>query len=159
MRLGPFELPRALVIAVACLLLLGGCGCSVSVLRGNAEPGFPDWLRGLGPEPPPVERADLLTDCPADGILAPGGGCTVTIAPTDDPRRRLRLRLAEGRGSVTIRQPVTDPLVEDSVDLPDAERDGERLVDVVVGSREDARLVIACASPLPPPARCRLRFD
>ena len=148
------KLPRALLIVVVILIVLGAGGCVTSIFRGDESGDEESEIRSdpvadlFGRLAPPTDPVLLLpadADClTANGDLQFAGTCDVTIRPTDDLRRALTLELT---GPSTMDMEV-DLTVGDE-DLPSNSQqvpldDGTREVSVVVMSGDSAQITLTC---------------
>jgi hypothetical protein len=159
-------IPKPLLVVVIVLLVLGIAGCGMGLLGGgrckatdttckdnqNAElssGGITSFLKGLIPEPPPVSAATLdpaaCAPLPPSSTtnLAFGSSCKVAIGPTDDLRRRFRLRVSPGTASITVTQDVSGNTQTQTQTVPG---DGGDTIEVVVGRRSAATITIGCIS-------------
>jgi hypothetical protein len=124
------KLPRLLIILLVVLVVLQVASCGVAALRmdeGVSPDGIPELLQDVGPEPAPVDRADVAAceTIPASGIVAFPGACRIVVEPASGSVRRLTLEHVGG-GPVAMRltadpERVRDLDVED-VDVPPDER-------------------------------------
>jgi hypothetical protein len=134
------RIPRVLIILIVVLVVLQGASCGVAALRmpeGTSPEGIPDVLQDIGPEPPPVDLADV-TACAsisAAGDLAFAGPCRVVVAAASGSVRRLTIERVTGAIAMSL---SADP---DRTRQLDTE-------DVNVPPDEQVEIDLVCASPL-----------
>jgi hypothetical protein len=166
-------IPKPLLIVVIVLLVLTVVSCGMGLLGGRdrcspdtdagcktkqktelSGDGITNFLKGLIPGPPPVTEAGLNPAACAplqpssSTALSAFASCTITIVPTDDLRRRLRLRVDSGTTSIQVTQDVSGSTRTDTQAVPDG---GEDTIDVVVGRRSGATVTVTCG-----PVQCGL---
>lgn len=161
-------IPKPLLIVVIVLLVLTVASCAVGLLGGRdrCDPatdggckakqknelsgdGISNFLKGLIPAPPPVAEATLNPlacaplQSPSSTSMAAFSSCTITIVPTDDLRRRLRLRVTGGTTSIQVTQDVSGSTRTDTQTVPDGSED---TIEVVLGRRAGATVTVTCGA-------------
>jgi len=158
-------IPKPLLIVVIVLLVLGVASCAMGLLGGRdrcnpsdggcrvqqrteiSADGITGFLKGLIPDPPPVAAATL--DPAACAPLPPSSpttlaslsSCTITIDPTDDLRRRFRLKVSTGTTTIQVTQDVAGSTQTQSLTVPG---EGGDTIEVVVGRRAGATATVRC---------------
>ena len=145
MKLPP--LPKPLLVVIVIVLVIAVVSCGATVLRSNDPPGgnaelnedaFAKFLRIFAPPSTPV-RFPPATSNP-DNCFASFTACVVTIPPTDDLRRELRLTHAGGLMTVRVIGQVNGQDVDNSVNVPGDTDE----VSVVVTRGDGAAVFLNC---------------
>ncbi len=152
-------IPRPLLIVVIVLLVLGVASCALGLAGGRdrgdsnqqktelSGDAFTSFLKTIMPAPPSVASATLIPAACApiqsssSTLVTAGNPCTVIIGPTDDLRRRLRLTVSSGVVTIDITQDVSG---NQQTSAPTVPQNGEDTIEVVVGRRAGASMLIRC---------------
>jgi hypothetical protein len=144
-------LPKPLIVVIIVVLVIALVSCGATLLRrdesggdslGNRAEldggGFARLFKAFKPGSDPV-RLPPATSNP-NGCFSSFASCVITIPPSEDLRRELRLAHASGIMSVRVVGQVNGAAVDNSVNMPNDTDE----VSVVVTRNDSATVVLSC---------------
>ena len=151
------NVPRWLLILVVILILLAFGGCTASFIAGDGKDRSDEQLRSdlessdlgrlfrrLAPPSEPVKLTQAMAPClTSTGQLEFDGVCVISIPPTGDLRRELRLTLASLTMDVVIVSSTGGERTDSgrqTIPLDDGTRD----LSVVVARDDSATVTLIC---------------
>jgi len=140
-------LPKPLIVVIVIVLVLAIVSCGAVVARRNDPPGdraeinsglFARLFKAFAPPSAPVRFPPATTN--PDNCFASITSCAVTIPPSDDLRRELRLTHSSGFMTVRVIGQVNGTNVDNTVSMPGDTSE----VSVVVTRGDGATVLLGC---------------